>query len=85
MSDGLPKLKYLGSYEGGSDCNIIVPRAAFERVEQSFAAEREIEARALAAKAAEVERAKVSTRGMRLARAARRFKRALRMFRRMRR
>ena len=36
--DGLPKLRYLGSYEGGTH-NLVIPRAALERVEQSFAAE----------------------------------------------
>jgi hypothetical protein len=58
--DGTPrKLKYLGSYEGGSAVNIVIPAGAFERVEQSFAAERAArEAEALKARQTPVRQAR---------------------------
>jgi hypothetical protein len=73
--DGLPKLKYLGSYEGGIH-NLIVPRAAFERVEQSFAAERAAEEKGRLAAIAAVARVQ----GTRRARMMKRFSKALRIF-----
>jgi hypothetical protein len=75
MSDetGLPKLKYLGSYEGGTH-NLVIPAGAFERIEQSFAAERAAEEKAPAISAVP------RVQGTRRARAMRRLTKALRMF-----
>jgi hypothetical protein len=66
--DGLPKLRYIGSYEGGTN-HIIIPRAPFAVIEQKLEADRV--ARDLAA-----EKAKLAT--MQAARSRGRLKRALR-------
>ena len=77
---GLPKLKYLGSYEGGSDRAIVIPREALERPQAPTALERELAAAAKAAAAKAADEARI--RDTKRTRVARRFRKALRMWRR---
>jgi hypothetical protein len=70
--DGFPKLRYLGSFESGTD-TVVIPPAAFERAEVETARELAAAAKAAAIKAADEAR----IRNTRKARAVRRVERAL--------
>jgi hypothetical protein len=75
--DGLPKLRYIGSYDGGLS-HLIIPREAFERAEAESALDRELAAAAKLAAIKAADEARI--RNTRRARAARRFRSALQMF-----
>jgi hypothetical protein len=72
-----PRRVYLGSYEGGVH-HLTIPREVLASAEAKLDQMRAEEARALAAKANDIERAKATRR----ARAMRRLTRALKLFRR---